>query len=138
MGLPIVVSRQYPKGLGETIPELCETLLSIPHNSFDKCSFSCLGPEGRDLILQLPVTEWVVAGIETHICVQQTAIDLALEKKKVIIPACAVSSRLPSNTLYALEELRTCSRITTTEAYLFERLKTSQSPHFKVISELVK
>lgn len=142
LGIPSVVSEQYPKGLGPTIPPLRDWLFEhaqeIPR--FEKSSFSCLGDqELSEAILSYPVTSWIVVGLEAHVCVLQTARDLVGKGKKVILPIDATSSRTSVDRRTAIGEMRTMGvRITTCETILFELLGGAQHPLFKSISQLVK
>jgi nicotinamidase-related amidase len=138
LGIPISATEQYPKGLGATIPQIAEHLnKDIP----EKLDFSCLNaldwaesgnePDGRSRV--------IVAGIETHICIQQTALDLLAYGFRVIIPADAVSSRRSFDYEVALQRMAESGAvITTTESILFELCQTAAAPEFKEISRLVK
>lgn len=132
--IPILQTEQYPQGLGETL-----SLLKRPRN-MAKTAFSCLGDEKiAKEILNSPVEGWILAGIETHVCVLQTAKDLKRAMREVIVPVDAVSSRYPLDHETALEELRAAGvRVTTIETILFEILGDSKESHFKAISRLIK
>jgi nicotinamidase-related amidase len=136
--IPIIVSEQYRKGLGPTVSEIAE--LFIPLNPIEKREFSCL--ENREIkakIETLGRRNVIVAGIESHICVQQTVLDLMDEDFKPIVIADCVSSRKLIDKKFALKRLRDYGAdITTYEAILFEMLVSSTVPEFKSISALVK
>lgn len=135
LDIPVVVTEQYPQGLGETIAPLKSA--GIP---MTKTAFSCLGDEAiNKKILESNIDTWILAGIETHVCVLQTAKDLLVAGKVPIIALDAVSSRNLLDHETALAELRSASvRLTTIETILFELLGDSKHCHFKEISKLVK
>jgi nicotinamidase-related amidase len=135
LNIPILPTEQYPQGLGGTI-----TPLRSEGTVLTKTAFSCLGDEKiRQEVLKVPSDTWILAGIETHVCVLQTAKDLLKAGKRVIIPVDAVSSRHKLDHETALKELaRLNARITTIETLLFELLGDSKHPQFKAISQLVK
>jgi nicotinamidase-related amidase len=137
LGVPISATEQYPKGLGTTIPQIAEHLDEVP----EKLDFSCLNaldwaesgnePDGRSRV--------IVAGIETHVCIQQTALDLLAYGFRVYIPADAVSSRRSFDYEVALQRMAESGAvITTTESILFELCQTAAASEFKEISRLVK
>lgn len=135
--VPVTGTEQYPKGLGPTTPQLAEVLPACS----EKLDFSCLNclewsgsgsePEGRFKV--------VVAGIEAHVCVQQTVHDLLAHGFRVYVAADAVSSRKPLDRDTALQRMSAAGAvITTTEAILFEWCERAGSDEFKAISRLVK
>ena len=137
--MPIVLSEQYPKGLGPTIPALKE-LLSEDHLYIEKTSFSCLGtPDNREKLLEMDVDQWVVAGIEAHVCVFQTVRDLISHGKQVVVVNDAITSRSVFDFSTAISEMRDCgARISSTETVIFELVCDSKAPEFKEMSELIK
>jgi len=139
LGLPIVFTEQYPQGLGRTIPSLLE---SFDDRSavFMKTSFSSLGdPQIKQYLLEQPIHQWVLVGIEAHVCVLQTAKDLIAENKEVVVLNDAISSRSIYDFSTAIAELRDeNARITSVETVLFELLGDAQAPEFQQISQLVK
>lgn len=137
--LPIVVTEQYPKGLGSTIPVLKECLGHEQHY-FTKTTFSCLEePSIKEHILSLLLDYWVVIGIEAHVCVFQTAKSLMAEGKKVIVLNDAIASRSIYDFSTAIAEMRDIEiRISSVETVLFEILHDSKVPEFKAISDLIK
>lgn len=134
-----VVTEQYPQGLGETVPAL-KSYLSEKQKYFAKTAFSCLGdPVIKNEILTMPVENWVVIGIEAHVCVLQSAKDLIDAGKNVIILNDAITSRSIFDYSTAIAELRDAgARITSTETILFELLEDAKNPEFKAISQLIK
>ncbi|NOX55428.1 MAG: hydrolase [Planctomycetes bacterium] len=137
LDIPISATEQYPKGLGRTAPELSELLGEIPEKLRFSCS-ECLAwppaaeaPDGRHKV--------IVAGIESHVCVLQTALDLMAIGYRVYVPADAVASRKKFDWKMALERLRLSGAVvTSTESVLFEWCEVAGTPEFKQISELVK
>lgn len=138
LGLPIYFSEQYPKGLGPTTRSILDELSDL--KPFDKMSFSCSG--AGDLFEELNkknLSQIVVCGIEAHVCVQQTVLDLVENDFQVNIAADAVSSRKEMDYQTALERMRDHgAEITTTESILFELLNVCGTPQFKEVSKIVK
>jgi nicotinamidase-related amidase len=138
LGSPIFITEQYPEGLGETESRIKEVLKDI--TPIQKLSFSCSG--ARDLFESLKykkIKQVAVAGIETHVCAQQTALDLIANGFQVSLAADASSSRKDIDYRIALERMRTAGVIvTTTEAILFELLNVCGTDEFKKISKIVK
>ena len=136
--IPILVTQQYTKGLGPTTPSVSEALGYF--EPIEKLSFSCCGSlKFLELLEKLGKSHLLLFGIETHVCVLQTALDL-LEKKytPVIIEDC-VSSRKPNDKVIALERLKKeGSIISTMESILFELTEEAGTEQFKEISKLVK
>jgi len=136
--VPVVVSEQYKKGLGETI-ELIESLISAdPH--VEKMAFSCCDEPMLMEKMELTGKRFVIlAGIETHICVLQTAIDLLERGYHPVVVEDCVSSRTLANKQIALARLRQEGAIVTScESLLFELCRIAGSETFKTISKLVK
>jgi nicotinamidase-related amidase len=138
LSLPVYYTEQYPKGLGNTIPEIQNELSGI--KPFEKMSFSCSGAEKLfDELKERNLKQIVVAGIETHVCVQQTALDLLANDFQVNIAADAVSSRKEIDHSIALERMKSHGgEITSTETVLFELLEVCGTDVFRQISKLVK
>jgi isochorismate hydrolase len=138
LGLPIYFSEQYPKGLGPTVSSITEELGEL--KPFDKMSFSCSGAgELFQEFKKQNLSQIVVCGIEAHVCVQQTVLDLVENNIQVNLAADAVSSRKEMDYHTALERMRYHgAEITTTESILFELLNVCGTPQFKEISKLVK
>lgn len=138
LGVPILLTEQYPKGLGETSPELKALMPNV--HPIEKISFSCMGEEKFIKALEATGREQVlVAGIETHVCVYQTVSDMLAEGFEVHCVADAISSRTKENREIGLARMKEDGAIlTSTEMCLFELLKVAGSPTFKTISTLVK
>lgn len=138
LDIPILWSQQCPASLGPTVPQIADSLAD--NQSIDKTSFSCCGDEQfisklNSLNRQQPL----LCGIETHICIYQTAVDLYNEGYQVSVVADAVSSRTLDNKQTAISKMQTIGiNIYSTEMALFELLKTADHPHFKQIAKLVK
>jgi len=138
LGLPTILTEQYPKGLGSTLPAVSEALeVNTP---IEKIDFSCVRvDEVRDTIVEADRTTVLVCGIEAHVCVQQTCLDLLEEKLQPVLLADCISSRKPFDRDIAIERMRVAGVIITTlEAALFEMLGVAGTDEFKAISRLVK
>ena len=136
--IPILCCRQVPKALGPTVPRIAELLADC--QPIDKATFSCCGEENfKTALTALNRRQIILTGIETHVCIYQTATDLLAEGYSVHLPADAVSSRTLANKQIPLQRL-TAQRanITSTEMTLFELLKTAENPSFKQIEKLIK
>ncbi len=136
--LPILVTEQYPEGMGATIPEIASLLPDVL--PIAKNSFSCCGSDAFMAALkQIGRYQILLAGIEAHVCVQQTALDLLDDGYEVQVLADAVSSRDAENRAVAIERMRDAGvAITSTEAALFEIMRRSDVPAFKQVLSLVK
>lgn len=138
MNLPIYYTEQYPKGLGTTTKEIKNLLEDAEY--FEKMSFSCFG--AIDLFRKFEeknLSQIIVTGVETHVCVQQTVLDLLENKFQVNVTADAVSSRRDTDYRIALDRMRSYgAEITTTESVLFELLNVCGTDTFKQISKIVK
>jgi nicotinamidase-related amidase len=133
LGLPVVVTEQYPEGLGDTVSELTEHLEGIERHAktvFSACRADGFDLQGRDQAL--------VCGIEAHVCVEQTVQDLLDREVEVHVAADAVSSRTALNRRLGLEKMeRSGAWLTSTEMALFELLGEAGTPEFKTIQKLV-
>jgi nicotinamidase-related amidase len=139
LNLPIYVTEQYPQGLGSTV-DVLKGLLGESQNYLTKTTFSCLDDNViKKELLSLPIDQWVIIGIEAHVCVLQTVKDLLACHKQVTVLNDAISSRSIYDFSTAIAELRDCgARISSTETVLFELLRTSKASEFKEISQLIK
>ncbi len=136
LAMPVQATEQYPKGLGPTVGELARRLPDRP----DKVAFSCCAvPAVAANFHRAARSKLVLAGIETHVCVQATALDLLAQGFRVYIPADAVASRYAVDHDRALHRLEQAGAIiTTSEAAVFEWIGGAGSPEFKEISRLVQ
>lgn len=139
LGRPVLVSEQYPKGLGHTVPELA-VLLPGDRVLVEKMRFSACGVDAFDQALDAAACRaWVVCGIETHVCVNQTVHDLLARGYEVHVAEDAVSSRAAANRRIGMEKMLAAgARATSAETALFEMLEEAGSPEFKAISKLVR
>lgn len=138
LSVPAFLSEQYVKGLGETI-EPIKSLLA-ESKSAEKRSFSCCDdPEMMKAIESFNRKEIILIGIETHVCILQTAIDLLEKEYKVVVIADCVSSRNEADKRIALDRIRQeGGRVSSYESILFELTRSSSAAEFKSISKLVK
>lgn len=133
--IPTLSTVQYPRGLGPMVPEIAGLL---EHPSVEKMTFSAIGPEVVRHWLD-PDRAVVLIGIETHVCIAQTAFDLREMGFSVILPTDCVTSRNPDDHVTAIARMTQAGVIpTTSEALLFEWLGSAEHPHFKAISRMVK
>jgi nicotinamidase-related amidase len=137
LNIPILWCQQCPDSLGPTVPEIAELLNVEPIN---KSAFSCCGCEQFNARLnQSCRNQILLCGIETHVCIYQTAVDLLRKGFSVDVIADAVSSRTLDNKQIALDRLAAEGvHISSTEMAVFELLKTAEQPQFKQIARLIK
>jgi nicotinamidase-related amidase len=135
--IPILVTEQYPAGLGTTLPELKEAAATSP---LEKVSFSCCGDKGILAgIAESGRKTIIVTGMETHICVLQTVLDLLKKGYYVQIVNDAVISRKKGNWRLGLSLASSAGAlISSTETILFQLLKQAGTPEFKKLSKLVR
>ena len=133
LGLPVLVTEQYPEGLGKTVPEVAEHLDGVERHA--KTVFSAARADGFDLAGR---DQALVCGIEAHVCVEQSVQDLLDRGVEVHVAADAVSSRTALNRRLGLEKMeRSGAWVTSTEMALFELLGEAGTPEFKAIQKLV-
>ncbi len=136
LGIPIVATEQYPKGLGSTLPEIKEFLNE--KDTYAKMSFSAY-PVIKQALREVDKKDVILLGIEAHICVYQTCRDLVQSGYKVFVPYECVSSRNPAHVQNALRLMdKMGAWITNVEAVLFDLLKTAEAKEFKEIAKLIK
>ncbi len=135
MEVPVLTSEQYPQGLGHTIPELQDVLPA--ENVMEKTFFSCMSEAScNEKINALRPNQVVIVGMEAHVCVLQTAIQLKQQAREVYVVADAVSSRNPEDKAMALERMRQCGiNVVTREMVAFEWMQKSGTEQFKNISK---
>ena len=136
--VPMVVTEQYPKGLGSTLEPLSSLLEK--QDVIEKLSFSCCGEAAfTDTLRSLERPIILLCGIEAHVCVLQTATDLLEEGYAVVVVEDCISSRNPEDKRVAVERMRSEGAvISTCESVLFELTKVAGTDEFKAISRLVK
>jgi nicotinamidase-related amidase len=138
LNLPIVYTEQYPKGLGSTIKNLKQKLDEIDSKKFEKTSFSCF-PSNKSVDKLISTKQVLICGIETHICILQTALDLKKYGYDVLIINEGVGSRTLENKMLALNRLELNNiEILSFEMLVFELLRDSNHEHFRDFSILVK
>jgi len=138
LGLPVILTEQYVKGLGETIPSIQNALEE--YHPIEKMTFSCCGIGAFNIKIEEHYKEnIIICGIESHVCVLQTAIDLLDAGHRPMVVADAISPRNEYDKEIALKRMQEEGiRLTTVESILFELCKTSGTEEFKMISKLVK
>ncbi|PCI40998.1 MAG: hydrolase [Rhodospirillaceae bacterium] len=138
LGVPALLCEQYPKGIGATVDELQD--LMPKDCPIEKNTFSCASdPVFQDRFKALNKTQAVICGIETHVCVLQSALELLADGIDVFVVEDATASRTLENHVAALNRIRAeGGRIVTLEMVLFEWLKKAGTPEFKQISQLIK
>lgn len=139
LSMPIIWLEQYPQGLGPTSDDI-KQLLEEKQNPIAKMTFSaCENSEFQTQMEQLRVENFIIAGIEAHICVYQTVRELLRGGKYVEYVQDATSSRTLNNKLTALKKMNLLGAVpTSVEMVLFELMGTAEHPNFKDISKLIK
>jgi nicotinamidase-related amidase len=138
LGVPIVLTEQNPQGLGPTMPELMQLLTET--QPIPKFCFSCHQDKNfEQTIFRLKKQQLLICGIESHICVYQTALDLMNHGYEIQVIADAVSSRVPTNRDITLMRVQSeGAKLTTVEMALYELLQTAENPKFKEMLRVVK
>jgi nicotinamidase-related amidase len=140
LDVPVVLSEQVPDKLGATVAEVAEAVGEIPRHT--KTAFSCCGDDQiMDALASFGRRRVIIAGIEAHVCVQQTAMDLLRRTPELTPVVCldAISSRFIEDKQPAVARMRQAGvDITTTEAVLFEWMRTAEHPQFRAVQKLVK
>ncbi|MGI5921746.1 MAG: hydrolase [Syntrophomonadaceae bacterium] len=135
--IPVVVTEQYPKGLGSTVEEIKSNLRDYEY--MEKTSFSAWVDEMKAILNKLGRKSVILTGSETHVCVFQTARDLIEDGYNVHLVKDAVCSRFDENYENGLDLMKEAGAvITNTETVVFDILKKAGTPQFKVISPLIK
>jgi nicotinamidase-related amidase len=136
--VPMVMTEQYPKGMGPTDARILEVLDEV--GAIEKVSFSCCGVEDfNQKVAGFGKRQIVVIGIEAHVCVLQTVHDLLHRGYSVYVPYDAVSSRKKSDYTNALDRMRQVGAVIgSVESAVFELLEKAGTPVFKRVSELIK
>jgi nicotinamidase-related amidase len=148
LGLPVAVTEQYPRGLGHTVSELSEHLLP-EHTVVEKVTFSMMcGGENEDpasgaamdaFIVENDIRKVLICGVETHVCVLQTTLDLLAMGVDVTVIVDGVSSQRPTDRTVALDRLAKAGAVlSTAESSLFQLLGDAKTPHFKAVSKMVQ
>lgn len=138
LNIPSLVTQQYTKGLGETVEHISDAFDTFEYN--EKTSFSCCDEEEFSKQLKSKGKHFVIiAGIEAHVCVLQTVIDLMNSGYQPVVVENCTSSRFDEDKESALKRMRQMgAMVTTYESILFELTRNAKAPEFKAISKLVK
>ena len=138
LNIPMIWCQQCPEALGATVTSISELLSD--NEPIDKASFSCCAEERFNSKLKgLSRQHVLLCGIEAHVCIYQTAVDLLQKGYDVEVIADAVSSRTPENKQLAITRMQSQGvTVTSVEMALFELLRTAEHPQFKQIAKLIK
>jgi nicotinamidase-related amidase len=138
LSIPVLITQQYTKGLGPTVPSVIQQFPEFRY--IEKISFSCCEePAFKQEIGFIGKTDIIICGIEAHVCVLQTCLDLIAGGRRPVVVEDCVSSRKPNDKHIAIERMRQeGARITTMESLLFELVRVAGSDTFKSISGIVK
>jgi nicotinamidase-related amidase len=136
IGVPIFASEQYPKGLGGTLPQFVD----LASRRMEKLEFSAYAnPAIQDALKRAGQSQLVLCGVEAHVCVLQTGLDLIEAGYQVFVVADAVASRRPDSREVALHRVaRAGATLITVEMALFEWLRSASAPEFRSISKLIR
>jgi len=139
LNIPILATEQYPKGLGPLEPEIVE-ILPKETVRFEKTCFSCVGADNfLEKLKSSGKKQIILLGLEAHVCVLQTAIDLLVNDYQVFVVIDGICSRHRENYETSLLRMRQSGIITcNAESVLFEWLRDSKNEHFKTLSDLVR
>jgi len=138
LGIPVLVTEQYKKGLGATTAAVAAEIADLP--LMEKMAFSACGAAGFEKALKAKkISDVILCGIEAHVCVSQTCIDLLDKGFRVFVVVDAMSSRTTDNHFIAVERMRDAGGVVaSTEMVLFELLEKAGTDEFKQILALVK
>ena len=138
LSVPLILTEQYPRGLGSTVPELSQLAEGAP--ILEKLHFSCMKDQGFSKHFKsLDRKQAVIAGMEAHICVLQTGMNLMEQGYDIFVVTDATSSRSPESEKACLDRLSAAGAgIVTTEMVVFEWLGQAATPEFKELLPLVK
>lgn len=135
LAIPVIVTEQYPKGLGSTVPDLPIEGAKV----FDKITFTGYIPEVAEALKETGRKKVIVTGMETHVCVLQTVRDLLLDDFQVFVVEDAVCSRFKTNFRSGISLMAAMGAvITNTETVFFDLMKKAGTPEFKELSKLIK
>jgi nicotinamidase-related amidase len=138
LGVPVILTEQNPAGLGPTAPEISALLPDV--KAIPKFAFSCGGePLFTESLNALARKQVLVTGIEAHVCVYQTSLDLLRSGYEVQVVADCISSRTEVNRNLAITKMQNEGvKVTGTEMALFELLRVAEGDRFKAISRLIR
>jgi nicotinamidase-related amidase len=135
--VPVLMTEQYAKGLGHSVPELLAVLPKV--QAVDKLNFSCMGEVKFSRKLTRDRSQMVLVGMEAHICLLQTALDMLAVGKQVLVAEDAIISRNPAHKENAIARMREAGCIiSNTESIMFEWLSKAEGDAFKAISQLIR
>lgn len=139
LGVPIIATQQYPQGLGETVSEVSQNF-TPEVKIIDKTSFSAAKADGfLNVLKSFNKKQIVICGIETHVCVHQTAANLITEGFEVYVAKDACASRTKYEFKQGIERMQSNgAKISCLEIILFEWLRDAKNPNFKEIQALIK
>jgi nicotinamidase-related amidase len=139
LGIPVLATEQYTQGLGPTVAELA-TRLPPDTPRVEKTCFSCAGAEAFARVLESTGrSQAILTGMEAHVCVLQSALNLKTAGRDVFVVADACCSRNTDNHANAMDRLRAAGvSVANTESIVFEWLRDAQHPHFKALSALLR
>lgn len=138
IGMPIILTEQYPKGLGRTIPEIKDLLPDV--QPIEKVEFSCFGSEKfRESLREGNIKTLIIVGIETHICVMQTSIEGVSNGYRVCVISDATSSRNPEDKAVAVDRMRQNGIIiASTEMIIYELLRRAGTEEFREALKIIR
>jgi nicotinamidase-related amidase len=138
LGIPLILTEQNPRGLGPTLPELMQLMPQV--QPIPKFAFGCCQDKGfQGAVANLKRQQALICGIESHVCVYQTALELLSSGYEVQVVADVVSSRAVKNRDISLSRMQNeGAKLTTCEMSLFELLGTAENPQFKEMLKVVK
>lgn len=137
VGVPVLATEQYPKGLGPTVAPIASRLTTA--QTTEKLSFSCCGSDAFSDGIPAAVETIVLCGLETHVCIAQTALDLLEAGLSVFLAVDAIGSRYALDHEVALRRLESAGAVlSTTEAILFEWCRSADNPTFRDLRTLLK
>ncbi len=138
LDIPVIITQQYTKGIGKTIPSVAEALGEFHH--IEKNTFSCMAnDEFTKSIERLGKKNIIVCGTEAHICVQQTVLQLLEAGYNTYLVADCVGSRSEEDRFWGITRMGNAGAVITTyESVLYELLRDSKAPGFKAVSAIVK
>lgn len=137
IGIPLLATEQYPKGLGHTIPAIRLLLDGVP--IFEKTLFSAFLPEIKEALKKYHAENVILIGAEAHVCMLQTALDMRSAGLNVYIPFECTTSRAPANKANALKQMQAAGVVVSNvESLLFQLLEDAKHPAFKTVSKLIQ
>jgi len=138
LAVPVLISEQYRKGLGSTLPSLLA--MAGAHQAFEKMEFSCFANTAlRAALTMLDGRNTIICGTEAHVCVLQTALEMRAAGEVVTVVADAIGSRRAESKSVAIQRMRTAGiDVVTSEMVLFEWLRTAAASEFKAASNLIR